>query len=676
METNNIFEALYDYYNRNEHKMPKMGLSNGITIGNVVVIDKDGKYVRDYQNYELDENGKVVVGKDKNPLPKRYDNAPFDIQVTSGVKAHLLYGQFEYFFPTTDGKKNSLEKNKAFVDEIKQAVKDSSNDESLLAILKFYENGEYADLLTRLLDEAQKEKDKKIANAKNDAQRKKAQDEPLSSFIHGNFSFQIDGEIGIVIEDENLHEVFVKYYQRQQSDNFSGYGMDSITGKYGRLISVFPGKSMQATLIGFNTVASNSHGYTQMGNCPMTLDTAMKIASAFEYLRHDRKHNIKIGSADEVSSLVFWSSSNDVNVLSDDELESDLFSELARLTGFANDADKSESKIAENENAEKVHSVFKGTKTYEHEKNSTYYVATISCPDKGTIYVSQFESGKIGDLYDNLEKYQHDFRTFENKFVSPWKVLEACYKRGNDGKAVKGEADSKNHIKMKKNLLMNAIFGGKYEDQTFAEIIDRIYREGSLEYKFFGGVNKCDRMACIRAYASQNHVLDEFKFEKDLENLPYQIGAFYGVCEAVRHKYSIATNRKLDGIWKIHNGEFKKGLFNQTNEFIVNKLKTQAKVLAGYICENDRSHLVGNYKKEQVWTTVTKPNGVVSRHGEWKITHDEDKKKWGEIDWAIWRMKKLSCQAKSNWSLDDKAMYLLGFYRMFRTLTIGEKKEG
>ena len=51
METNNIFEALYDYYNRNEHKMPKMGLSNGIAIDNVVVIDRDGKYVRDYQNY-------------------------------------------------------------------------------------------------------------------------------------------------------------------------------------------------------------------------------------------------------------------------------------------------------------------------------------------------------------------------------------------------------------------------------------------------------------------------------------------------------------------------------------------------------------------------------------------------------------------------------------------------
>ena len=180
METNNIFEALYDYYNRNEHKMPKMGLSNGIAIDNVVVIDRDGKYVRDYRNYELDENGKVIVGKDKNPLPKRYDNVPFDIQVTSGVKAHLLYGRFEYFFPTTEGKKNSLEKNKAFVNEVRQAFADSLNNEALGAILKFYENGEYADLMARLLDEAQKEKDKKISNAKEDSQRKKVQDVPLS----------------------------------------------------------------------------------------------------------------------------------------------------------------------------------------------------------------------------------------------------------------------------------------------------------------------------------------------------------------------------------------------------------------------------------------------------------------------------------------------------------------
>ena len=367
---------------------------------------------------------------------------------------------------------------------------------------------------------------------------------------------------------------------------------------------------------------------------------------------------------------MFWSSSNDVNVVSDDELESDLFRELAKLSGFASDADKSESKVAEKENCEKVHSIFKGTRTYEHEKNSTYYVATISCPDKGTIYVSQFESGKIGDLYDNLEKYQNDFRTkFENNFVAPGKVLEACYKRGKDGKAVKGEADSKNHIKMKRNLLMSAIFGGEYEDQTFAEIIDRIYREGSLEYKYVGGVNKGDRIACVRAYASQSHVLDEFKFEKDLENLPYQIGAFYGVCEAIRHKYSIATNRKPNDIWKIYNNEFKKGLVNQTNEFIVNKLKKQAKVLAGYLNKNEERRLVGNYSKEQVWTTNRKPNGVIRRHGEWKITHDDDKSKWGEIDWAIWRMEKLAGQAKSNWSLDDKAMYLLGFYRMFQGLT-------
>ena len=673
METSNIFEALYDYYNRNEEKMPEFGMSNGIPIGHVVVIDMDGKFVRDYENYELDENGKTVMGKE-GPIPKHYDNAPFDIYVSgTGVIPHLLYGKFQYFFPTIDGKKGSTECNDAFLHEISLAVSDSSDksDKSALeAIMKFYENGEYSGLLQRLLDDAISAKDKEMENAKTDKDRQKIEKKPLSDYVKGNFSFQIHGDNGLVIEKKSLYDVFRKYYDRQNADNFAGYGMDSITGKYGKLIKVFPSKSMQATLIGFNNSSSNSHGYSQMGNCPMTLETATKISCAFDYLRGSKKHSITIGRSDETSSLIFWSSSNNVNEVSDDELESDLFNELNRLIGFVASDDKSESVVAEKENAEKVYSVFKGTKTYEHEKDSTYYVATISSPSKGTIYMSHFRSGKIGELYDNLERYQRDFRTFKNRFVSPRMALESCYKRKPNGIVVDGETKSKNHINMRKSLLMSAIFGGKYETPIFSKLIDRIYRESSLEYKFPGGVNRSDRIACIRAYAMQSHVLDEFRYERDLDNLPYQTGAFYGVCEAIRCKYKIARNEKKQEVWKVYNAEFRKGLLNQTNDFIVDKLKTQAKILAEYLDKDEKRRLVGVYSKEQVWTTEMKPNGTVINRGQWKIKHD-----WGEIDWAIWRMNKLSDQRKGSWSNDDKAMFLVGFYRMFNLLMSVEKKE-
>ena len=684
METNNIFEALYNYYEHNEKKMPQQGLSSGIPIEFLVVIDKDGNYCRLEENtlVSTDEKGKTKVET------KRYDNVPFDVQPTStSVKAHILYGNRKYFFPNEDG--GNTEWNDAFQNEIRRVMNFIKDKSEMQSILRFYENGEFK----KALEDAKS--NSTIAKVLQDAKKKdksgkKSFDELLKEATSIRFTFKFHGaendDKALPIQNEYYRDAFIKCYNEdQENNNVSGYGIDSITGEYGRLVRVFP-KLSGSTFVGFNNNSSNSHGYEQMGNCPMSNKTAFKIASAFSYLCKNKKHSFFIGKSNNSEyTLLFWSSSNSEKI-SDEELESDL---LAGLSDFFNpnskndseentedsekQVDGQENEQVENLHKEKVHSVLKGTDRYIEEMNSTYYVASIVRPMKGTVYVESFKSGRIGELYGNLEKYEKNFRLDKDGkyFASPYNVLEACYRRNDKGEKVQNEESSKKHIHMKQELLMSAIFGNPYKEALFAEIIERIYKENRFEYnKTLTG--KRVRFASIRAFASQNHELDDFRFERNLENLPYQIGAFYGVCEAIRYHYNLVKNKgKVNENWTIQTAEFRKGLVNQTTPFIIEKLTRDAKVLAGYLDSEKKKRMIGEYKKDQIWHTTKTDDGKIIRKGSWEMTHPVN----GELDWAIYRMKKLSDQKKSAWSLDDKAMYLLGFHRMYDSLTYVKKSD-
>jgi len=672
METSNIFEALHSYYERNKKKMPQQGLSSGIPIEFLVIIDKDGNYCR------LEENS--FLNSKKKAETIRYDNAPFDVQPTNGIKAHILYGNRKYFFPNEDG--GNTDWNDAFQAEIRRVMDLCDDKSEMQSILRFYESGEFKKALedmksnssiVKAVDDKKKEiekKEKKLCD--------KSFDELLKEVTTIRFTFKFhgmkEGDKAIPILNPCYRDAFIQCYaEDQQKGNISGYGIDSITGEYGPLVRVFP-KLSGSTFIGFNNDSSNSHGYEQMGNCPMSNDTAFKIASAFSYLYNSKKHSFFIGNNGSSYTLLFWSSTNSEKI-SDEELESDFLDGLCDFivpNRKEENAEDSETKVdgqeneqAENLHKEKVYSSLKGESRRTEEMNSTYYVASIVRPTKGTVYVDSFKSGKIGELYGNLEKYERNFRLDDKgHFASPYSVLEACYRRDKDGEKIKDEDASKQHIHMRQELLMDAIFGLPYKEALFAEIIERIFKENRFEYnKTF--VGKRVRYASVRAFAMQSHTLDDFKFEKDLENLPYQIGAFYGVCEAIRYYYNLVKGKdKANECWTIQTAEFRKGLVNQTTQFIIDKLTRDAKILADYLDSEKKKKLIGEYKKDEVWRTIELDDGRIVRKSSWEMTHPV----LGELDWAIYRMKKLSDQKKSTWSLDDKAMYLLGFYRMYNSL--------
>lgn len=320
----------------------------------------------------------------------------------------------------------------------------------------------------------------------------------------------------------------------------------------------------------------------------------------------------------------------------------------------------------ENDSFEKGRSVFDGNLKSLDTRNSTFYVATILKPPKGSIFLSSFKSGKIGEIYDNLDKYQKDFKSGKNCFVNPYMAVQSAYRRSNDGTPIKSESDSKNHINMRKELLLGAIFGGEYKSPLINEIIERIYKEMSVEFNCGKGwVNHTGRMSCLKAYVSQFNSLDEFKFERNFDNLPYQTGAFYGVVEAIRQKYNIVSNRvsKNNEASKICTMEFRKGLLNQTSEFIVGKLKRDSIVFANYF-KDKGVKLVGDYSKERKWD-------IEKKHYQWVVNHDE---KWGELDWAVYRMNRLADQKKGVWDTNDKSLFIIGFYRMLNLL-MSEKSE-
>lgn len=670
MENANFFNALYNYYELNSAKLPEFGFSNFVPIEHVVTIDNDGQYITYRQNRSKNENGHEVPGT--------MNNVPFDIRAGRNINAHTLYGKFGYFFPAQDCSDNDWnKKHEAFMDEVKYAKENDEDKSDFEAIEKFYSSGEWKKFFDEIVEIANQKKQKDFDSATSDKSRKEIEKKSVYDYITGDFTFQILDKDETIIEDPAHKEAYLKCFERQMEDKYkhSYHGIDSITGKYCKLIDTFFSKSMQASLISFNNDASCSHGYEQMGNCPMGVETAFKIVSAYDYLLNDNKHHIKIGSNGADSLMLFWSTTNSTE-MSQEEVEDDFLAELnAFINPFVkqNDGEASEEDKGinedihdENDSSEKVHSVFDGNMKSMDTRNSTFYVATISKPSRGSIFLSSFKNGKIGEIYDNIDRYQKDFMAGKNYFVNPYMAVQSAYRRSKDGTPIKGEKDSKNHINMRKELLLTAIFGGEYKTPLMNKIIERIYKEMSVEFNCGNGkVNHTGRMSCLVAYASQFNLLDKFKYERNFDNLPYQTGAFYGVVEAIRQKYNLVSDKvaKNNEARKIDTAEFRKGLLNQTNDFIVSKLKRDSIVLAGYL-KDKGANLVGDYSKKRKWN-------IEKKCYRWVVNHDE---KWGQLDWAIYHMNRLADQKKGVWDTNDKSLFIIGFYRMLKLL-IGEKPE-
>lgn len=643
-----VINSLYHFFDNNKNDMPDYGLSNKVSISCVVVIDIDGNYQRYIRN--LDDKGYSFS----------YDGVPYQVQRTSDIKANLLYDKPEYFLPIGD-----LKRNETFVNKIKEFTNECDEHlrPNLIAIQKFYENGQYNNLKNDLMSvyEMQKESDMKKNIAFCDEIENLTIDDYLlinsksPKFItkinlFDKFTFQIDtndirNDDVPIICDENYKDSFIKYYNNHLSDDKKDdekdNGFDMITGEYGALSSLFG--SNGSSFISFNLESSCSYGRGKLFNIPMSHETAFKIYNSISHLIKDESHHFKVGNKD----MIVWSTDIDEKFILD---------EINDVIGLNKNVSENKNNVIDQK--EKFDSVFVGKKKAIRDRNSDFYIMIMDIPQKnGRMSINFFNKCKVKDLFDNLDNYHKMFHTYENYFVTPKSVIE-CFNTAS-GKVISNFFENKKNDNLYREMLKMAIFGGKFNDEIVNNILYRIERENSISYSWKTGKECLYRISCLNAYVSQFVTLDEYKYQSDLDNYHYQLGAFLGVAEFIKRKYKNCLNKNnilIDG--------FRAFLNQSSNDIMIDNIIKKSKYYASCFNEKDKLYYVGNDETKEKWWTDEKGN----KFHKFVKEHNN-----GKLDFLKIKIDSFKGINK-NWNTFDKSMFVIGFYRMINNLNYYDKK--
>ena len=295
----------------------------------------------------------------------------------------------------------------------KTIMKEASEaDPGLLPIFRFIEAVEEdASLKQRIYDELAKEKVK---------------DEWIS------FSIETDGEIRNAEKPGTWEEWFDGWMSaREKKSKFTGYVISAITGKKVIPISTenFPmiraGVTGTGAYIGsFNAPAFQSYGYTDNRNLPMSMDEAMAIKSAADFLLDSEiNHN-------DDFNVVYWFETKDENA----ETAVSEYFKYDKKDG--NPAKKTKAgKKAEADFTKKIPGNRSGKVNLESSgKDNVFHSMSYTVTAHGRMYFSEERKETAKSLNENIRSWEDDtslqvpvYKTEENSETGEKKYIFTGY---------------------------------------------------------------------------------------------------------------------------------------------------------------------------------------------------------------------------------------------------------
>ena len=146
-----------------------------------------------------------------------------------------------------------------------------------------------------------------------------------ADMLTSNFSFKLEGDLGIIAERENAVEIWRQYWYAQQN---SIERQCLITGKVSPLAETHPmlkvpgGQTSGVAIVSFNERAYESLGKSQGDNAPVSEQAAFAYTTALNYLlRRENGQCMSIGNI----RTVFWAQADDAR---QEVLAMDVFSAM------------------------------------------------------------------------------------------------------------------------------------------------------------------------------------------------------------------------------------------------------------------------------------------------------------------------------------------------------------
>lgn len=473
-----ILKALYDYYNRSDDSVP-FGYKY-VQMSFVLVISKDGKLlgIEDYR----DENG-----KGKECLVPNGDHK-------NGLTPMLFYDNPQYLLDYSDQedtKKRTTahRKHLSFVERCKK-VADKSQDGDLMAVCKFYENGELC----------------------------KVSEDPLWNDITKNphvwLTFRIDGHAELVVSKSFLLDF--------NDDDNPTEGRCLVTGKRQEIVRIctptpIRGSQSSAKLVSYNDESYCSYGKEQGENATISKEADFAFSSALKALTAKGSRNkFEIGSR----IYLFWASSKDATSRNAEEA-------LYTMFGATEDDDP-------NKRIELACQVFKdifsGKRPVSDEDK--FYFLGITAPNPARIAVVYWNECKLKDFARIILRHFDDMEIIDTRSDDKKRPYQGLHQMM--GAVTLSGKSSDVQPNLPDATIKSILQGLPYPVSLVQACIRRVRAEQDISP--YG--SPC-RVAILKAYLNRindNNKKIEVMLDKQNDNVGYLCGRLFATIEKIQEE--------------------------------------------------------------------------------------------------------------------------------------------
>lgn len=348
-----------------------------------------------------------------------------------------------------------------------------------------------------------------------------------ADMLTSNFSFKLEGDLGIVAEREGAVEIWRQYWYAQQNPVER---QCLITGKTASLAETHPmlkvtgGQTSGVAIVSFNEKAYESFGKSQGDNAPVSEEAAFAYTTALNYLlRRENDQCLSIGD----TNTVFWAQADDAQ---QEVLAVDVFSAMLNPPsdddGDTKQLRLSLEKIAQGRPIQDV--------APEVDPSTRFFVLGLT-PNAARLSIRYWMDSTVKELGDRLADHWQDMQIQP----LPWSVerppgvqqllLEVVPLRKKDGRYdYRGRSFDDIPPQLAGEFLRSILTGQRYPRQLLTQIVQRLRADGDIN-----GL----RAALIKAVLHRDHrkgfTKEAIPMSLEIEGSPlaYRLGCLFAVLE-------------------------------------------------------------------------------------------------------------------------------------------------
>ena len=494
-----ILQALYDYYQRKAADPESLIAPEGFEwkeIPFVIVIDSDGNFV----SLEDTREGKGRTRKAKQFLVPKSVGRPGS---NSWMTSFLLWDHYGYLLghARSESDKDQVMAQKqlsTFIEQLQALPPDVKADDGVLAVICFYENGEY----------------EKVKTADNW--------EECAKIVGCNMSFRLDGEVDLV----PCRDAAQKHVKTQIGTHIDGVvGLCLVTGEtaaIARTHSDTPINRDSKKFVSFQKSSGyDSYGKEQAFNAPISKSAEFAYTTAMNILLgRNSKNKVQVGDA----TTIFWAQKQDV------------FEEVfPALFGYPKDDPDADAKA--------VRTLYEGIYAGHANMGSDtrFYVLGLA-PNSARISVRFWHTGTIADFAGNIKRHFDDLDIIrspkDSGHFSMFWLLSAM--------AHEGKVDNV-PPNLSGQIFQSVVTGGLYPVTMLQQVIRRIRATQAKELR-----NRCIQASILKAYLNRysriyNKKAKEITVALDPtnDNPGYRLGRLFAVLEKIQEEANPGINATI-----------------------------------------------------------------------------------------------------------------------------------